>query len=383
MSAAGFEIQPQNVSYEWFDEGDRVVGVSASDLDSLAVTKAGRVFTWRGDLDQLVPEEVALPLPVKAVSAGDNNQLFAVAENGTMFSWGNGKNGRLGHGDWFYQPFPRQVGALRGTPVATVSAGDGHSLAVTADGAVFSWGVGRFGALGHGDDADQLVPKEVAALRGTPVAAVSAGYTHSLAVTADGAVFSWGVGSFGALGHGDHQDQLVPKEVAAPRGTPVKAVAASMFHSLASAEDGAVFSWGHGYNGCLGHGDREDRLLPKQVEALRGTSIAAVSSVQFHSLALTARGAVFSWGRASKGQLGHGDEIDLLVPREVVALRGTPVAAVSAGSYHSLAVTASGKVFCWGWRDRSRLLARIRRGDVARAALLAPLQLMWFSENLN
>ena len=97
-----------------------------------------------------------------------------------------------------------------------VSAGRDYSLAI-ADSAVFTWGEGRHGCLGHGEDlSNQLLPKKVEALADQRVVAVSAGTDHSLALTADGPVFTWGKGEHGCLGHGeDLSNQLLPKKVEA------------------------------------------------------------------------------------------------------------------------------------------------------------------------
>merc|ERR1712086_775723 len=125
-----------------------------------------------------------------------------------------------------------------------------HSLALTADGAVWSWGWGASGELGHGDEQNQLLPKKTEALAGRRVVAVSAGLAHSLALTGDGALWSWGRGGFGRLGHGDEQNQLLPKKVEAFAGQRVVAVSGGTAHSLA---DGPIFTWGQGEYGCLGH----------------------------------------------------------------------------------------------------------------------------------
>ena len=149
-----------------------------------------------------------------------------------------------------------------------MSAGDYHSLAITADGAVWSWGGGAYGRLGHGDEQNQLLPKKVDALTGQRVVAVSAGGVHNLVITADGGVWSWGTGDFGKLGHGDRQRQLLPKKLEAFADQRVVAVSAGEHHSLARTADGAVFTWGKGEPGCLGHGeDLSDQLLPKKIEA--------------------------------------------------------------------------------------------------------------------
>ena len=108
----------------------------------------------------------------------------------------------------------RLPSTLGGERAVSVSAGNLHSLAITADGSVWSWGDGGSDRLGHGDQQDQLLPKKVEAFAGQHVVAVSAGPYHSLAITADGDVFAWGAGESGCLGHGeDLSNQLLPKKI--------------------------------------------------------------------------------------------------------------------------------------------------------------------------
>jgi len=204
-----------------------------------------------------------------------------------------------------------------------VSAGYAHSIALTADGAVWSWGGGDYGKLGHGDSQNQLLPKKIEALAAQRVVTVSAGGAHSLALTADGALWSWGHGSRGRLGHGDQQMQLLPKKVEALAGQRVVAVSAGAAHSLALTADGAVWSWGWGGNGKLGHGDdrraasaasQEDRGL------CAGQRVVATSAGGYHSIAITTDGAVFTWGEGDHGCLGHGEDLsNLLLPKKVDA----------------------------------------------------------------
>ena len=166
----------------------------------------------------------------------------------------------------------------------------------------------------------QLLPKKIEAFAGQRVVAVSTGGKHSLALTANGAVWSWGLGSFGQLGHGDQQDQLLPKKVEALAGQRVLAVSAGDNHSLAITTDGSVWSWGDGGEGKLGHGDEQEQLLPKKVEALAGQRVVAVSAGQHQSIALTADSVVFTWGRGEQGCLGHGEELsNQLLPKKIEA----------------------------------------------------------------
>jgi len=240
---------------------------------------------------------------------------LALTADSAVWSWGGGGSGQLGHGDTKTQWQPKKIEAFQQCVIA-VSAGLYHSLALAADGAVWSWGWGSSGQLGHGDQQNQQQPKKIEALAGQRVVAVSAGGDHSLALTADGAVWSWG-GCGGMLGHGDTQTQLLPKKIEAFAGRRVVAVSARGNHSLALAADGAVWSWGCGAYGRLGHGDGAEQPLPKKVEAFADQRVVAVSAGSWHSLATTAD-AVFAWGKGETGCLGHGEDLaNQLLPKKI------------------------------------------------------------------
>ena len=283
-----------------------------------------------------------------SVSAG-GYQSFALTSSGALWSCGVGAYGRLGHGDQQNQVLAKQIEAFAGQRVIAVSAGDVHTLAITADGAVWSWGSGRTGKLGHGTDlSNQWEPKKVEALASKRVVAVSAGYCHSLALIADGVVFSWGEGESGCLGHGTKRNRSRPGKIEALEGQHVIAVSAGRSYSLAVTANGALWSWGDACFGSLGHNDHLNHLLPKKIDALAGHRVVAVSAGLHHNLALTADGTVWSCGGGYFGQLGHGDGQCHPQPKKVEALAGQRVVAVSAGSEHSLTVTANGAVFTWG-----------------------------------
>ena len=198
-----------------------------------------------------------------------------------------------------------------------MSAGRQHSLALTASGAVWSWGWGMDGRPGHGDEVWQALPKHIVALT-ERVAAVSADAWHSLAVMASGAVWSWGGGLHGKLGHSDDERQLLPRRIVTLKNK-VFAVSAGARHSLAVTASGEVCSWGSGGNGRLGHGDEEGQLRPKHTVALKERMVA-VSAGDRHSLAVTASGTVWSWRDGQFGRLGHGDQESELLPKRIIAL---------------------------------------------------------------
>ncbi|EOD05350.1 hypothetical protein EMIHUDRAFT_351053, partial [Emiliania huxleyi CCMP1516] len=227
------------------------------------------------------------------VSAGERHSVFIDGE-GRLSSCGSAAREGEEEEDDDDEEFPGLLGhgeGLGDERAVSVAAGAYHSLALTADGSVWSWGGGFSGQLGHGDEQDQLLPKKIETFAGRRVVAVSVGLYHSIAITADGSAWSWGDGDYGRLGHGDQQDQLLPKQVEAFAGQRVVAVSAGARHSLATTADGAAWSWGLGGAGRLGHGDQQRQLLPKRVEAFAGRRVVAVAAGGIHSLAITADGA--------------------------------------------------------------------------------------------
>ena len=142
-----------------------------------------------------------------------------------------------------------------------------HSLAVSQSGTVYSWGYGVFGQLGHGTLNDELAPRVVEALREIKIVSVATGLMHSLALTETGDVFSWGYNVNGQLGHGEAGGCLpTPKLVEALQGVRLVSVRAGFSCSAAVSKDGAIYSWGEGGDGCLGHDDEEDQHTPTLLE---------------------------------------------------------------------------------------------------------------------
>eukprot|EP00939_MAST-03C_sp_MAST-3C-sp1_P002262 g2262.t1 len=100
----------------------------------------------------------------------------------------------------------------------TVACGSNHSIAVTTAGEVFTWGDGcEYGQLGHGKGTESCEPRLVIDVLDDPVLHVACGAKHSAAVGVSGKLFTWGLGKRGRLGHGDEKDQWAPKHIRSAR----------------------------------------------------------------------------------------------------------------------------------------------------------------------
>jgi alpha-tubulin suppressor-like RCC1 family protein len=214
---------------------------------------------------------------------------------------------------------------------------------VTTAGAVKCWGFNGYGDLGDGTNNDSRIPVGVVGL-GSGVTAVSGGFDTSCAVTTGGAVKCWGYNIYGQLGDGTTTNSNTPVGVLG-LGSGVASVSAGADHTCAVTTGGAVKCWGYNIYGQLGDGTTNDSTTPVDVVGL-GSGVATVSAGAFHTCAVTTSGAAKCWG-FNGGALGDGSSYNSAIPVDVVRL-GSGVASVSAGAGYSCAVTTSGVAKCWG-----------------------------------
>jgi alpha-tubulin suppressor-like RCC1 family protein len=169
-------------------------------------------------------------------------------------------SGVLGHGDTQYQPSPKRVTALLAVPVSSVSAEDYHALALAEDGLVYAWGENDDKALlGIPRARTRLRPKPIEALRGVRVSNVVATSLRSYALADTGELWVWGKDgiNYPPLGHGGQRACPLPKPIESSRGAKVDAFDANNVHTLALADYGSVYAWGHraaAQSGALGLG---------------------------------------------------------------------------------------------------------------------------------
>ena len=185
-------------------------------------------------------------------------------------------------------PHPKLIRSLRN--VTAVVSAFFHALAITSDGALWSWGddQGKF-SLGHGDnhvsEGVELLPRRIGSLSGKPILSVAAGLWHSLAVGVDGGCYSWGTNSYGQLGQ-EGPERETPTRIDALRGICVSSVAAFEMLSCAVSSLGEIWKWGE-----------DTARVPTRLTgtALDSHSVVSVSFCGAHCLALTSYGSVFRY----------------------------------------------------------------------------------------
>jgi alpha-tubulin suppressor-like RCC1 family protein len=176
----------------------------------------------------------------------------------------------------------------------------------------------------------------------TGFTAISAGFKHSLALI-NGVIWAFGDNTFGQLGDGTNVERDVPTSLSTI--TNVKAVSTRYRHSLALKTDGSVYAWGDNSAYQLGNGLAINSNSPVQVTSLT-SGVAAIAAGTSHSLALKSDGTVWAWGNNTYGQLGDGTNTTRATPVQVAGL--TNVTAIAAGNNHCMALKVDGTIWTWG-----------------------------------
>lgn len=294
------------------------VEVAAGGFHCLALLGDGTVLAWgcndEGQLGDGTRIDRAEPVPVEgltratAISAGTSHSM-AILNDGTVVTWGGNDHGRLGDGTAVRRrltPTPTRAIPAR---VTRVAAGGHHSVALTEDGAVYTWGWSRPNGT--------AVPTRI---MGPPpvVVGIATGTSRSLAVTDDGSVFAWTIGDW------------VPPRVAGVEN--VVAATVTDHAQMVLRADGSAWAWGLNFRGELADGTTENRDVPVACSALP-PHIAAVAMGREGGVALLENGAVWDWG-------------DRRAPAALAGLE-EGVRAVDVG-HSNLALMDDGTIRWWG-----------------------------------
>lgn len=322
--------------------------IAAGYSHSLAVKANGQVWAW-GDNNvgqlgigtsptgSLSPVQAGSFTNAISVAAG-NYHSMALTSDKKLYTWGYNDSGVLGNATSTDSYVPVHISAL--TNVVSIGAGDFHSMAVLANGNLYTWGDNAAGQLGDGLTANRNAPYHVSAI--SNVVAADGGSHHTIALKANGEVWSWGYNGYGVLGNGTYVDSTTPVQSTTPGLGPAKAIAAGTNHSLLLTTTGEVWAWGVG--GAIGDGGTSSCNVPTKITTL--SNVVAISAGLNYSLAVTADGKVWGWGDNFAGQLDNSG-VDALTPIQISGL-STDGSEVAAGAYHSLEIQQDGDIEAWG-----------------------------------
>ena len=381
---------------------------------SLAITSTGQLYAWglgtSGQLGDSSTTSKSSPVLVSGpattswstVSAG-SWFAAAITSTGQLYAWGDNSYGQLGDVTSTNKSSPVLVSGPATTSWSIVDAGASHATAVTTLGRLYAWGLGTSGQLGDSSTTSKSSPVLVSGPATTSWSTVSAGYTHSLAITSLGRLYAWGEGSAGELGDNSTTLKSSPVLVSGPATTSWSTVSAGgggggYGISLAVSSLGRLYAWGSNVHGELGINSTANKSSPVLVSGPATTSWSIVSlsnestfryclagalttssslylwgtnyldeysivtspiqvgtsswsmvkTKSNHNLAIDISGRLWSWGINDAGQLGISNLITKGSPVLVSGPTTTSWSTISAGISHSLAITSLGRLYAWG-----------------------------------
>lgn len=385
-AGAGEEAPPAPPGYDLFVFGSNPFGALGLGEDETVKYRPAQVEVAGAQFSQ--------------VACGGMHTV-ALTPGGLLYSWGVNDEGALGRPTsgtcWEGTPeeqlgdpaLPGIAEAPEGARFVQVVAGDGFTFALTATGAIYGCGqfkddVSSMSGFTPGTKLQRtLAPVLTPDSAGQRVKVLAAGAKHCLALTQEGAVLSWGIGSQGQLGRVGQfnaedpksaEELFVPQRVPLDKRSAVKAVATGSYSSFAITHTGSVLAWGLNNSGQLGlsKANDDDNLhwAPVKVPAL--AKVEAIQGGQQHTLILTSEGKLMSCGAATYGMLGRAD-VDVAAsnsqhpqPAAVHGLDGVKLAGLAAGDNVSACVSAEGQLWLWGTNTNHQLA----KGDTDEDAVV-------------
>ncbi|KAJ0682405.1 putative regulator of chromosome condensation 1/beta-lactamase-inhibitor protein II [Helianthus annuus] len=289
---------------------------------------------------------------VRSIALGGLHSV-ALDSRGQVFSWGYGGFGALGHSVYTRELSPKKVeGAWEGK-ISQIATSGTHTAAITEAGQLYTWGRdegdGRLGLgpnRGPNEAGGLSIPSQVKALP-VPVVSVACGGFFTTVITDDGHLWSWGANANNELGRGNRVGGWKPQPIPGLEGVCVVQIASGGYHSLALTDEGRVLSWGYGGHGQLGHFSTQNQPVPTVIESIASEKVVYIACGGSSSAAVTDDGKLYMWGNAKDGQLGvPGLQEIQTFPIEVKFLKDDDslgshnVVAVAIGASHALCLVS-------------------------------------------
>lgn len=218
--------------------------------------------------------QVPITSKIISVRCGYNHNI-CLDDQGSVYSWGYGKDGELGHENFENISSPKKIEFFvkNNIIIKNIESGDYFCLALSVDGQIYTWGHNNYGQLGLGKFSQKLkvnVPTKVN-LGNKKIKQIFAGEDHCACITEDGEGYIWGYGLDGRLGNKNKMNQNAPTKISII-DKKIKKISCGGHHTAILTESGDLYMCGNGRDGELGRGDllesqsviRDEPLLVKK-----------------------------------------------------------------------------------------------------------------------
>lgn len=384
-SDAAYLLRPDGTTWAWGNNSAGEIGdgtsttrknpvqisinctqISAGNSFVLCIAPDSTLYSWGlNGYSQLgrtgsisIPNTVGSTSDWRAVAAGYDHAL-GIKYDGTMYAWGNNGSGQLGLNDTTKRATPTKVGT--DSDWIVVAGGSGFSLALKANGYLYGAGLNSSGQMANGGTGTG--PKTFTKIGTSRWKSISAGLAHVMAINEDGSLYVWGSNTTGQVGNNAATlTTPVTTPYLIPTASTWRTAAAGWYHSAAITAGGALYTWGNNTHGELGLGTTT--TTPKKTPQHVGTSTwnQYVFTGNSTTMLVDASGSVTMWGAGTYGVLGIGttaDQSSWVAPWPWYANDawnyGNKPALPGAGSYHSMLVGRDGVLLTWGTNSDAQL----------------------------
>lgn len=277
---------------------------------------------------------------VAQVTAGSKHTLV-LFDDGSAVGFGENEDAQICQPpSSFVQP-PKQVSGM----FSSVSPGDKHTVGVTQNGKVFAWGNNDFGQLGNLNVSSQPA---LVTIPGNPtITKVAQGsFDHVLVLSDVGLLYGWGNNEYGQLGtsvSGSSSSLLnvsTPVWIPMPLNTSIDNIYTGKYHSLALSFQGVLITWGNNDYGQLGDGSTASKTTPNLIQNF--TFLRAAAGATF-TIAITTQNHIVVFGSGIVG--GYGSQQMNLVPTDT-GFSG--FGDVVAKNLFAVLLQTSGQIWVWG-----------------------------------
>ncbi|TDH65060.1 uncharacterized protein CCR75_002142 [Bremia lactucae] len=329
--------------------GNEVLAVVMKDgrVLTCGLNKSGQcgIGTFEERVIMATPVRALNGISIRLVAAANGcEHMLAVTTEGTVYSWGYNDRGQLGLGLTLSKSHtPRKIESLRDKYLITTAAVSyHHSAVISSNGELLMFGMNDCGQLGLNHTQHQSTPQFVDSLSSQFVTKVACGLYHTIVSTRNGDVYSFGKNDYGQLGLGHTRNIQLPTLVKISFGEDdikIKDVNCGYYHTVTISDQGKLVTWGRNDYGQLGIGSKDHKQTAQLVPLPLSTKIISASCGCYHTLILKANGRVMAFGRNNKGQLGTGPRTlasaDLPLPVPSNALVNVEAVKIAAGFYSS------------------------------------------------
>jgi hypothetical protein len=180
--------------------------------------------------------------------------------------------------------------------IIDIKCGAFHTLVLTSSGEVYAWGVNSMGQIGIDYLDENLTPAKVIGFECEKIHMISCGYQHSLALTVGGRVFSWGNNEFGQLGIEGIPKSYEPKHIEL-EDLIINKISCGRNHSLLLSKEGVIYTFGDNSYGQLGNRNEEKQSIPVKINHKNKFIDIASHFNEDISASLSSKGIFYIWGK--------------------------------------------------------------------------------------